>query len=156
TYHVTPAGQAFVVLDGGATDHEIFFAPAVHTSPLFTSLGGLPAALTSTHYVIDTAEPVHGIATTATEAYVVTTVVESATSRRQLLVQRFALADGAAAGHYLVDLGPGHELHPERAVADGSGVVYVPFWGPGHLVHERKLAAIDPVAKTVSIDILDS
>ncbi len=154
--HVAPVGQAVVVLDAGATDHEIFFASAVHTSPLFTSLGGLPTALTSTHSVIDTQGPVHGITTTATEAYVVTTVVHNATSKQQLLVQRFALASGAAAGHYLVDLGPGHELHPEGAVADGNGVVYVPLWTPGHLVHERKVVAIDPVAGSASIEVIDS
>ncbi len=154
--HVTPAGQAFVVLDAGNVDHEIFFAPAVHTSPLFTSLGGLPASVAPTHRVIDNEGPVHGITTTATEAYIVTTVVENATSMRQLLVQRFALADGAAAGHYLVDLGPGQELHPERAVADGSGVVYVPFWTPGHLVYERRLVAIDPVVGSASYEMVDS
>lgn len=151
---VTPAGQAFVVLDAGNVDHEIFFAPAVHTSPSFTSLGGLPSALAATHRVIDNQEPVHGIATSATEAYVVTTVVESISSKRQLLVQRFALLDGTATGHYLVDLGTGWELHPELAVADGQGVVYVPYWTPGHLVYERKLAVIDPVAGTVTTETL--
>lgn len=153
-YHATPAGQAFVVVDAGHVDHEIFFAPAVHSSPLFTSLGGLPAALATTHRVIDDETPGHGITTSATEAYVITRVVESISSKRQLLVQRFALADGAATGHYLVDLGTGLELHPELAVADGQGVVYVPFWTPGHLVYERKLAVIDPVAGTVTTETL--
>ena len=150
---VAPTGEAFVVLDAPSEDHEIFYAPAVQTSPVFTSLGGLPAALATTHRIPDFGAD-HAVVRRGDDVYVVTLVIEDVNGGRRILIQQFDLG-GTAIGYRLIDPGSGlQELHVDRAELAGDGTLYVPVWETGHLVFERKLVAIDPATGAFAIETL--
>jgi hypothetical protein len=152
---VTPEGQAFVVLDSA----EIFFAGAVGTSPLFVSLGDLPAALASTHQVMTgTNGPVQGIVRRGDEILVVTVLRQNNNNTQHVLVQRFGRTDGAALGYRLIDLGfPSYrEIEVSRAAVDGTGAIYLPLWEPGHIAFTRMLAVIDPASGGFTIETIAS